>query len=172
MKVCWFGPQKYPWISARRTWPLWWSETGEAARGPVLALVPVYKYTSTSSQPQRMPQQFTFHLAKSLLKMSALKQAKNVVRFHWQNMDLTEGFLPHYAQIFKVSLVFILTSVQKSNWMGSHYIIAWSMMIFVISFSRNLTRVPKSFWLGICRSFVLVSSIAHVQHRRKLTSPL
>lgn len=78
--VVWVGLQKHPWITVRRSPPLLWSGTVEAARGPVPVPGRVYKCTSTLSPRQQKLQQSTFHPAKSLLKTSVYKQGKKVVR--------------------------------------------------------------------------------------------
>lgn len=91
----------------RRSWPLWCSETVEAARNPVLAVVPVCKYTSTLTQTQRDLQHYIFHQAKSLLKMFASKQAKNVVRIYWQVISLAEAS-PGEKQSSKCKMYFVL----------------------------------------------------------------
>lgn len=151
----------------RRSWPLWWSETVEAARGPVPAVVWVCKCTSTLTQTQRDPQQYIFHLAKSLLKMSASKQAKNVVRIYWQFISLAEGFSwrkPKY-NICK----FICSSLQKpKRLLGRsllHFLFSDGTIMHDLS-CRNFTCLHKSFWSGIWWPFILVSSITRVQHRR------
>lgn len=71
---------KEPWIPVRRSPPLWWTGTAEAARRPVPALEAACKCTSTLSPQQKKRQQSTFHRAKSLLKTFVYKQGKKVVR--------------------------------------------------------------------------------------------
>lgn len=81
--VFWVGLQKHPWIPLRRSPPLLWSGTVEAARGPVPVPELTYKCTSISSPPPKNQQQFTFHLGQSLLKLSVYKQGGKVVRAPW-----------------------------------------------------------------------------------------